>query len=278
MSKMDLKVNVFNLKFSFEFTIFFFVDLQPVCALDNAHDLGVLGAEFCSITHVDPHDNLTRLYTFASCGTDQLLKIWRIYYTGHAKTNNIKYVSSRLIPKSLQEHLCGSTAIYPTEIMNAECVLSIQAHGSSVTCVKFNTNGTLLFTCGMDKAVKVWDLQGNCLRTMGEHSRYVNSIAVNADCSVVASGSNDRTVLLWDLTGNLTIDSHITGLRNLLFKFASNQGEVPIDFVCPITHEIMKEPVIAEGIIFALIDFIIEIIFLQMDLITKKMPYNNGSK
>lgn len=130
--------------------------------------------------------------------------------------------------------------------MNAECVLSIKGHGSSVTCLKFNAMGTLLFTCGMDKAVKVWDLQGNCLKTMGEHKRYVNSIAVNADCTVIASGSNDRTVLLWDLTGNLSKESHITGLRSLLFKFASNQGEVPIQFVCPITHEIMKDPVIAE--------------------------------
>uniref|UniRef100_A0A336N0I2 CSON012709 protein n=1 Tax=Culicoides sonorensis TaxID=179676 RepID=A0A336N0I2_CULSO len=219
------------------------IDLQPVCSLDNAHDLGVLGAEFCCVTHIDPADNFTRCYTFASCGTDQLLKIWRIYYTGHAKG---EHFSSRLIPKSMQEHLCGSTAIYPTETMNAECVLSTQAHGSSVTGVKFNANGTLLFTCGMDKRVKVWDLQGNCLRTMGQHTRYVNAIAINADSTVVASGSNDRSVILWDLTGNLTTDSHITGLRNLLFKFASNHGEVPMDFVCPITHEIMKEPVIAD--------------------------------
>ncbi|XP_063698469.1 WD repeat, SAM and U-box domain-containing protein 1-like isoform X2 [Culicoides brevitarsis] len=224
-----------------------FKDLQPVCSLDSVHDLGVTSADFCSVTHTDPSDNLTRCYTFASCGTDQLLKIWRIYYTGHARSNDGgKFVVSRLIPKSLQEHLCGSAAIYPTEIMNAECVLSVQAHGSSVTYLKFNAAGTLLFTCGMDKAVKVWNLQGNCLRTLGEHTRYVNTIAINFDCSLVASGSNDRTVLIWDISGQLTKESNLSSLRQLLFKFASNQGEVPIEYLCPITHEIMKDPVIVE--------------------------------
>lgn len=81
---------------------------------------------------------------------------------------------------------------------------------------------------------------------MLEHHRYVNSVAINTDSTVIASGSNDRNVLLWDLAGSLTTDSHITGMRSILFKFATNQGDVPIDFICPITHEIMRDPVVAE--------------------------------
>lgn len=123
----------------------------------------------------------------------------------------------------------------------------IAAHGSSVTCVRFNATGTLLVSSSLDKSVKIWDLQGNCIKTMAEHLRYVNCVAVNSDSSVVASGSNDRSVIIWDITGALTLDSHITGMRSILFKFASNQGDMPIEFICPITHEIMKQPVIAEG-------------------------------
>lgn len=187
---------------------------------------------------------LTKIYTIATCGTDQLIKLWRIYYAG---ADDIEEgVKSRLIPKTISEHLCGSTSIYPTEIMNAECVLTINAHGSSVTCVRFNTAGTLLVSCSLDKSVKVWDLQGNCLKTMLEHNRYVNCIAINSDSTVIASGSNDRSVLIWDLRNSLTTDSHITGMRSILFKFASNQGDVPIDFICPITHEIMRDPVVSE--------------------------------
>jgi len=215
--------------------------MEPCCSFDNAHDLGILGADFCKIVQIDPADHQTRIYTAASCGTDQLIRLWRIYYTGH-----LKHGRSRLIPTSLSEHICGATTIYSTKKMNAECVLTISAHGSSVTCVRFNSTGTLMVSSSLDKSVKVWDLQGTCLKTMIEHSRYVNCVAINTDSSVIASGSNDRSVIIWDLTGSLTLEGHITGMRSILFKFASNQGDVPIEFICPITHEIMKEPAMAE--------------------------------
>lgn len=95
----------------------------------------------------------------------------------------------------------------------------------------------------MDKQIKLWDLQGNCLKTLFEHTRYVNCVALNIDSSIIASGSNDRKVLIWDLTGSLSITSHISGMRSLLLSLASSQGDVPQDFICPITHEIMKNPV-----------------------------------
>lgn len=107
--------------------------------------------------------------------------------------------------------------------------------------------GTLLLSCSMDKTIKVWDLQGNCIKTMTEHTRYVNCMAVNSDSTVFCSGSNDRTILIWDLTNALTLDSHLTGVRSILFTLASSSTEIPLEFICPITHEIMKDPVIAEG-------------------------------
>lgn len=85
------------------------------------------------------------------------------------------------------------------------------------------------------------------IKTMMEHSRYVNCMAVNSDSTVFVSGSNDRNLLIWDLTNTLTLDSHLSGVRSLLFNLASSRTEIPLDFICPITHEIMKEPVIAEG-------------------------------
>jgi U-box domain/WD domain, G-beta repeat len=98
----------------------------------------------------------------------------------------------------------------------------------------------------LDKTIKVWDLHGNCLKTLSEHSRYVNCVAINADSSIIASGSNDKSVIIWDLTNTFTLDSHLTGLRSLLFTLASNQVDIPLEFICPITHEIMVAPVIAD--------------------------------
>ncbi|XP_053685350.1 WD repeat, SAM and U-box domain-containing protein 1-like [Sabethes cyaneus] len=213
------------------------------CMIDAAHDMGVLSADFCKMIHADPTDNCSLIYTVATCGTDHLIKIWRLFYI---PANVDRSRKSRLIPTTPQEHFAGQSTIYSTAVMNASCVQVIAAHGSSVTCVRFNSTGTLLISSSLDKKIKIWNQQGTCLKTLSEHTRYVNCLAVNSDSSVIASGSNDRTVVIWDLTDNLTIDSHITGIRSLLFTLATKASDIPLEFVCPITHEIMKEPVYAE--------------------------------
>ena len=114
-------------------------------------------------------------------------------------------------------------------------------------CCRFNPTGTLLFSCSLDKTIKIWNQQGTCLKTLSEHLRYVNCLAINSDSTVIASGSNDRTIVVWDLTSRLSVGSHITGIRSLLFSLAVKTSEIPLEFICPITHELMKDPVYAEG-------------------------------
>lgn len=87
-------------------------------------------------------------------------------------------------------------------------------------------------------------------------------MAVNSDSTVFCSGSNDKTILIWDLTNTLTLDSHLTGVRSILFNLASSRTEVPLDFICPITHEIMKDPILAEGMNTA--------VLMTMHILTKK--------
>lgn len=146
-------------------------------------------------------------------------------------------------------HETDGATIYSTATMNAQCVLSIAGHGSSVTCVRFNATGTLLLSSSLDKSLKIWDLQGNAVRTLCEHSRYVNAVAVNSESSIVASGSNDRTVIVWDLTGRLTVDADIVDVRSALFALASRHqaADLPLEYICPITHELMQDPVRADG-------------------------------
>lgn len=96
----------------------------------------------------------TTIYTVVTGGTDQVIRLWRIYSLRDLKSTG----SSRLIPNGplvgnlclqisskkqinlsktfQQEHLCGNSTIIGTPTMNAECVLSFKAHGSSVTCVR----------------------------------------------------------------------------------------------------------------------------------------------
>lgn len=67
------------------------------------------------------------------------------------------------------------------------------------------------------------------------------------DSTVIASGSNDKSIHIWDVTSSLSLDSHITnGLKSLLFSLTKNELDVPEDFICPITYEIMTDPVMCE--------------------------------
>lgn len=200
-------------------------------------------------------DANTTIYTLATSGNDNKIKIWRVYSIangrpargqGKASTSDMR-VNSRLISTTLQQHYAETATIFPTLFLNTECVNSFVAHGSTVTAVKFNAKGSLLISAGLDRLVRIWNMQGNCLKTLGEHQRYVNCIAINYDSTLVASGSNDKSIHVWDLTGSFTLDSQIAnGLRSLLYSLTQKEVDVPQDFVCPITHEIMIDPVMVE--------------------------------
>lgn len=95
--------------------------------------------------------------------------------------------------------------------------------------------------------VKIWNMQGDCLKTLDEHTRYVNSLSINSDSTLIVSGSNDKSIHVWDLTSSFTFDSHIAnGIRSLLFSLTQKDVDVPEDFICPITHEVMSDPVMCE--------------------------------
>jgi WD40 repeat protein len=67
------------------------------------------------------------------------------------------------------------------------------------------------------------------------------------DSTIIASGSNDKSIHLWDLTGTFTLDSQIVnGIKSLLFSLTKDEVHVPEDFICPITYEIMADPVTIE--------------------------------
>lgn len=200
-------------------------------------------------------DANTTIYTLATCGNDNKIKIWRVYSIAEGRpnrrdssagTSSEMRLKSRLVSTTLQQHYAETATIFPTLYLNTECVHSFIAHGSSVTMVKFNSSGTLLISGGFDRLVKIWNLQGNCLKTLGEHQRYVNCVAINVrkidiekfisrltkfnrqvDSTIVASGSNDKSLHIWDLTGSLTKDSHVTnGLKSLLYSLTKNELDV----------------------------------------------------
>lgn len=81
------------------------------------------------LTALDPD---TVIHTAVTCGNDQCIKFWRIYSL--KSKENLK--SHRLVPDTTSEHESGTSVIYSTSLMNAECIQIIPAHGCAVNYVR----------------------------------------------------------------------------------------------------------------------------------------------
>jgi len=123
--------------------------------------------------------------------------------------------------------------------------LLLQGHERSLTQIKYNREGDLLFSCSKDKTICVWySDNGERLGTYDGHQGSVWTCDVNWDSSRLATGGADFTVRLWDVeTGTQTslIDDK-AGLtataKSVNFSFCGN----PIVF--PSGAEMKQTPAI----------------------------------
>lgn len=86
---------------------------EALVNLDAAHDLGVFGTDFSSRI-ITCNNNKNTIYTLATCGTDHLIKLWKIISTQPEKGN----------PRGFQP------------IIIVEKISTVLAHGSTVTNVR----------------------------------------------------------------------------------------------------------------------------------------------
>ncbi|XP_071602386.1 WD repeat, SAM and U-box domain-containing protein 1 isoform X2 [Heliangelus exortis] len=218
----------------------------------------------------------------ASCGQDNQIKLWLIFFadflgaelkykctlSGHsapvlacAFSSNGQMLVSGSVDKSV--------IIYETNTGNTLHTLS--QHTRYVTTCAFAPHSPLLATGSMDKTVNIWqfDLEQPCAGSCVEAE---SQVAVEDwsedDVSAWLSAENlvdfvelfkknniDGKELLnltrESLTNELKIES--LGLRSkvlqkiegLRMKMTSLPVTVPDEFLCPITRELMKDPVIA---------------------------------
>lgn len=59
-----------------------------------------------------------------------------------------------------------------------QCVLSIQAHDSSITKAIWS-GANFIYTCSQDKLIKVWDENGHCMKILKGHAHWINTITIN---------------------------------------------------------------------------------------------------
>ena len=72
-------------------------------------------------------------------------------------------------------------------------------HESRVASIAFSADGSQFASCGRDRTVRVWRVDGGPPRLLRGHSDEVFAVAFHPDGTRLASAGRDRSVWLWDL-------------------------------------------------------------------------------
>jgi translation initiation factor 3 subunit I len=110
--------------------------------------------------------------------------------------------------------------------------ISLHGHERSITMIRFNREGDLLFSCAKDQYPNVWySINGERLGTFGSQDRDTDShggavwcLDVDWDTKHFLSGAADNTVRLWDVcTGKMLnrIDTK-SAVRTCTFSYCGN--------------------------------------------------------
>jgi len=131
----------------------------------------------------------------------------------------------------------------------------LQGHERSITFIKYNREGDLIFSCSKDKNPTVWYADnGERLGTYNGHGGAVWTCDVDDDTRRLATGSADRTVRLWEVESgreifkwefpaSVRVVSFSEGDRLLLVVVESMKGVAPKIEIFSMT-ELSTEPVL----------------------------------
>jgi WD40 repeat protein len=88
-------------------------------------------------------------------------------------------------------------------LMDAETHVTaarFRGHGGSIRSAAFSPDGHRLATCGQDRTVRVWRVDGGACQVLRGHTDDVFAVAFHPDGTRLASAGRDRAVWIWDLT------------------------------------------------------------------------------
>uniref|UniRef100_A0A1I8I7U4 Eukaryotic translation initiation factor 3 subunit I n=4 Tax=Macrostomum lignano TaxID=282301 RepID=A0A1I8I7U4_9PLAT len=133
------------------------------------------------------------------------------------------------------------------QIMKPICLLG---HMRSITQVRFNRDGDLIFTCAKDPHPSIWfALNGERLGSLVGHNGAVWCVDCRWDSEKVLTGSADNSAKLWDTeTGKcvLSVDTN-SAVRSCGFDFAGTSAMLTTDktmgYKCTILlYDIRQDP------------------------------------
>ncbi|XP_008283023.1 WD repeat, SAM and U-box domain-containing protein 1 isoform X3 [Stegastes partitus] len=253
------------------------LNMNQLHAEKNAHDLGV---SCCTFAPSILSGGEVVQFHLASCGQDSHLKIWAInkFSSGAYKMqllHTFVYHSAPVLSCAYSSDgqllVAGSVdktvTIYDAK--NAVLLYTLSQHKRYVTACAFSPTSPLIATGSMDKTVNIWWLEDGCSRSgrasagrskllVGDWSEddvseWLLEEGLEGLVGKFKANNIDGTELLSLTKETLASELHIesVGLRSKLLrkveelKNDSVCSGIPDEFLCPITRELMREPVIA---------------------------------
>ncbi|XP_038576354.1 WD repeat, SAM and U-box domain-containing protein 1-like isoform X2 [Micropterus salmoides] len=252
------------------------VDVCLLHAEKDAHDLGVT---CCSFTDQLKVGGCCVEFRLASCGQDSQLKIWIVSQREgpacvmkllHTLASQTAPVLSCAFSSDGELVVSGSVdksvAIYDANL--GTLLYTLKQHSRYVTAVALSPTMPWIATGSMDRTVNVWRIGDGVSRTgrkLPGHSRLLVADWSEEDVqtwlceeglqgliSIFKANNIDGPELSQlnkETAAELGIES--VGLRGRLLrkiealKAEQSRSEAPDEFLCPITRELMKDPVIA---------------------------------
>ena len=76
---------------------------------------------------------------------------------------------------------------------------TFRGHSHGVWSVAYAPDGQTIVSGGVDRYVRVWDIEtGRLLRSLRGHTADIRALVFTPDGRTLASGSEDRTIRLWN--------------------------------------------------------------------------------
>ena len=103
--------------------------------------------------------------------------------------------------------------------------ISLHGHEKSITQIRYNREGDLLFSCAKDKCPNVWySINGERLGTYDGHNGAVWCLDVDWQTKYFLSGAADNTIRLWDVSNGSMLEQIETksAVRTCKFSYSGN--------------------------------------------------------